>query len=100
MNSLVIARALIQLLLEAHPESAAVWVNGTLALHMATENGWPCHDLLLAVYPDALDIVDQHTELFPFQVAAQCEINSFSPTSLDVTYELLRSNPTNLIGMV
>jgi len=96
---LVAARALMHLLLEAHPEAARVRVNDKLALHMATENGWPCHDLLLAIYPEALNCVDPHTKMFPFQAAARCAANSLSPISLDVTYELLRSNPTNFIGL-
>jgi hypothetical protein len=100
-EGLVAARALTRLLLEAHPESAAVWINGKSALHMAIENGWPCHDLLLALYPEALNSLDLHTELFPFQAAAlKCaEATSCSPMAFDVTYELLRSNPANLIGM-
>jgi hypothetical protein len=80
------------MLLEAHPLSAKHLVNGRLALHMAVENGWPCHDLLLAVFPEALDVPDRKTELFPFQTAAK---EDMSKTSLDVTFELLRANPTH-----
>lgn len=99
-GSLVAARALVQLLLEAHPASAAMWVGGKLALHLAVENGWPCHDLLLAAHPDALDAPDPSTELFPFQAAAKHHLLSSSPISLDMTYELLRANPNHARGGV
>lgn len=91
-SGLVAARELVKILLEAHPMSAKHLVNGRLALHMAIDNGWPCHDLLLAVCPEALDAPDPRTELFPFQSAAKEEM---AYMSLDVTFELLRANPTH-----
>lgn len=93
--TLVAARALIQVLLEAHPASASRRVSGKLALHMAVENGWPCHDLLLAAYPEALDAPDPLTELYPFQAAAKHHQLSSYSVSLDMTYDLLRANPCN-----
>jgi hypothetical protein len=98
-SGLVAARALTQLLLEAHPESASQSVKGKLALHMAIENGWPCHDLLLSVNPEALDTPDPTTELFPFQAAAKYHHTTASSISLDVTYELLRANPNHATSM-
>lgn len=95
---LAVARELVKILLEAHPASARYAIHGRLALHMAVENGWPCHDLLLAVFPEALDISDPMTELFPFQTAAAMEQSCAADASfcdLDVTYELLRANPTH-----
>jgi hypothetical protein len=97
-NGLVAARELVKILLEAHPLSAQHLVNGRLALHMAIENGWPCHDLLLAVFPEALDALDPKTELFPFQTAGARDhemSSSSSMSALDITYELLRANPTH-----
>jgi hypothetical protein len=95
-SGLVAARELVKILLEAHPVSATHWIYGRLPLHMAIENGWPCHDLLLAIFPEALDSPDHHTDLFPFQTAAKHLMSSSSsPISLDVTYELLRANPTH-----
>lgn len=91
-SGLVAARELVTIILQAHPISAKYLVNGRLALHMAIENGWPCHDLLLAVFPEALDVPDPKTGLFPFQTAAK---EGMSTTSLDVTFELLRANPTH-----
>jgi hypothetical protein len=108
-----VARELVKILIEAHPESVRhVSTNmdgGRLALHMAVEQNWPCHDLLLSVFPEALQMVDPKTELFPFQTAAaraaaagvkeQPPQQPYKATasfceSLDVTYELLRANPT------
>jgi len=94
-QGLVAARALTQLLLEACSESAAHRVNGKLPLHMAVENGWPCHDLLLAAHPESLDALDQTTELLPFQTAAKHHRSFETPVSLNMTYELLRANPVH-----
>jgi len=82
------ARELIKILLQAYPQSARLRVNKRLAIHIAVEHGWPCHDLLLAIFPEALDAPDSETELFPFQTAAA--------SGLDVTFELLRANPTHI----
>lgn len=90
-SCLPVARELVKILLQAHPDSARHTMHGRLPLHMAVENGWPCHDLLLAVFPEALDILDPKTELFPFQTAARAKEQA---CALDVTYELLRANPT------
>lgn len=92
-SGLPAARELIKLLVEAHPASASHSFEGRLPLHMALENGWPCHDLLLAAYPDALDSQDVESELYPFQAAAH-QVSS-SPMALDVTFELLRANPNH-----
>ena len=114
-EGLVIARELVKILIEADPCCANRVCNGRLALHMAIENGWPCHDLLLAVYPEALDVRDPTTDLFPFQTSAtaggfgcgQGTMKHSPPTSgiidirdLDVTYELLRANPNHASGMM
>mmetsp|Transcript_18350 Transcript_18350/g.52401 ORF Transcript_18350/g.52401 Transcript_18350/m.52401 type:complete len:260 (+) Transcript_18350:183-962(+) len=64
------ARELVKIVLEAHPSSAKEQVRQRLPLHMALENGWPCHDLLLAVHPDSLGLPDPKNGLFPFQTAA------------------------------
>ena len=92
-NGLVAARELIKVLVAECPASVQHSVNGKLALHMAIENGWPCHDLLLAMFPEALDRRDKGTDLFPFQSAAQEDASS--SMSLDVTFELLRANPAH-----
>eukprot|EP00934_Nitzschia_sp_Nitz4_P002910 Nitzschia sp. Nitz4//scaffold89_size161592//129569//130823//NITZ4_002395-RA/size161592-snap-gene-0.140-mRNA-1//1//CDS//3329559667//2900//frame0 len=96
-QGLVASRALVQLLLEAHPSSASHMFEGKLPLHMAIENGWPCHDLLLAAYPEALNTHDQKTTLLPFQSAASFDTNA--PLSLDVTFELLLANPDNAVQL-
>lgn len=98
-QGLVTARALSQLLLEACPLSASCRFNGKLPLHMAVENGWPCHDLILAAHPESLDVRDTTTDQYPFQSAANFHQRIGSPISLDMTYELLRANPMQLCSM-
>lgn len=96
---LVASRELIKTLLSAHPTSARhPALGGRLPIHLAVENGWPCHDLLLSVYPEALGVPDPVTGLLPFQSAASS--HAVSDLSLDVTFELFRANPTLCIGMV
>lgn len=95
----VIARELVKTLLQVHPQSARCLLHQRLPIHWAVENHWPCHDLLLAVYPEALDTQDSTSELYPFQIAAAtpCRHDSSMSSvsaSLDITFELLRANPT------
>lgn len=90
---LVVARAMVQLLLEAHPASAMHAVSNRLPLHLAIENSWPCHDLLLALHPEALNAQEPQTELLPFQAAAKRHQFSNSSLALDMTFDLLRANP-------
>lgn len=102
----VIARELVKTLLQAHPQSARYLLHRRLPIHWAVENHWPCHDLLLSVYPEALDAQDSTLELYPFQIAAtsvssckQSESISSAVSSLDITFELLRANPTHVRPM-
>jgi hypothetical protein len=76
-------------------------------LHMAIENGWPCHDLLMAIWPESIEIPDPRTGLLPFQSASSTlpllstpiRLNTAAPDlSLDITFELLRANPTMAIS--
>jgi hypothetical protein len=91
-SGLVPSRELVKLLLAAHPASARHTLKGRLPIHVAVENGWPCHDLLLSVYPEALDARDPATGFVPFQAAANSD---GSGLSLDVTFELFRANPVH-----
>jgi len=102
----VIARELVKTLLQVHPQSARCPLHQRLPIHWAVEHNWPCHDLLLAVYPEALDAQDSTSELYPFQIAASCssmpsqQKGNVSPIStLDITFELLRANPTHVRPM-
>ncbi|KAL3942320.1 MAG: hypothetical protein SGBAC_003454 [Bacillariaceae sp.] len=108
----VIARELVKTLLQVHPQSARCLLHQRLPIHWAVEHNWPCHDLLLAVYPEALSIQDSTSELYPFQIAAasvstratapqntpckQAEKNVSFVSSLDITFELLRANPSHV----
>ena len=72
---------------------------------MAVVNGWPCHDLLLSVYPESLDIQDPMTGFVPFLGAAAAASvidvttnggDSGEPgLSLDMTFELFKANPVH-----
>merc|ERR1712232_272575 len=105
----VIARELVKTLLKVHPESARCLLHARLPIHWAVENHWPCHDLLLSVYPEALGAQDSISELYPFQIAATAtsvstrtvygQSDMSSGSSLDITFELLRANPTHLRPM-
>jgi len=99
----VIARELVKTLLQVHPQSARCLLHQRLPIHWAVDHNWPCHDLLLAVYPEALDAQDSTSELYPFQIAASCssmpsqQKENMTPISaLDITFELLRANPTHV----
>ena len=101
-GGLRVAREVIKILLEACPSSGRHMLKGRTALHLAVANGWPCHDLLLALHPESLDMRDPSTKLYPFQTAAirsteQSAVGKVdtSSCSLDVTYELFRANPTH-----
>jgi hypothetical protein len=97
------ARELIILLLQACPEAACFASTMRPCLHVALENGWPCHDVLLMAAPDALQTRDQKTGFFPFQMAACSNVSWGSKkkgglSSLDVTYSLLREDPCQARG--
>lgn len=100
-TGLVASRELVKILLSACPSSARQpFDGGRLPIHMAIVNGWPCHDLLLSVYPESLDKRDPSTGFVPFQAAAAaaasgCDDNGAPGLSLDMTFELLRANPVH-----
>ena len=104
---LVIARELCKVVIAGFPEATRQPMEKlrsdkhVLPLHNAIENEWPCHDLMLAVFPDSLEIADPRTGLYPFQTAAACRSDSLKERgevrhqmALNVTFELLRSNPS------
>lgn len=105
------ARELIIMLVQAHPASARIGtIEGRLPIHLALENGWPCHDVLLEAAPEALQVRDMKTGLYPFQTAA-CSNTSWGEnrkrsrkasqaTALDITYTLLREDPIQARGLM
>jgi hypothetical protein len=98
----VIARELVKTLLQVYPQAARCLLHQRLPIHWAVENNWPCHDLLLAVYPEALDAQDSTSELYPFQIAAAATLpckQSSGSMALDITFELLRANPAHVRPM-
>lgn len=100
------ARDLIALLLEAYPEAARLVSKARLPLHVALEQGWPCHDLLFKAAPDALQTRDTKTGLYPFQIAACSDVSWGSSkkkkgvNSLNVMYDLLRDDPCQAVEML
>jgi hypothetical protein len=97
--ALVAARELCKIVAEADTLAVmhGVTVSGgeLFPLHMAIENGWPCHDLLLSIWPECIEMTDPRTGLLPFQSAlATSSARPETDIGLDVAFELLRANPT------
>lgn len=124
-TGLVVARELCKILIAAFPEAVRqpmplggpVTGRSTpravlLPIHVAIANGWPCHDLLLSVFPQSLEMADPRTGLYPFQTAASCDMEQTTEDgplesletslsscySLNVIFELLRANPISWIS--
>jgi hypothetical protein len=106
---LVAARELCKLLIKADSLAVMHGISvgeGLYPLHMAIENGWPCHDLLLAVWPESIELPHPKTGLLPFQAAGSSSTPSTSTAtengapdlSLDIAFELLRANPMMTIS--
>jgi ankyrin repeat protein len=85
--------SVIEILLEACPESACVTSpEGRLPLHIALESGkrWDQGvKQLVACNADALNVVDYKTGLAPFQLAAQGP-----KADLSTIFEVIRTNPS------
>jgi hypothetical protein len=104
--ALVAARELCKIIIEADHLAVMHGISTGEALyplHMAIENGWPCHDLLLAIWPESIEIPDPRTGLLPFQAASltstSTQLNTTAPDlSLDITFELLLANPTMAVS--
>ena len=65
------ARELIKFVLKKYPSvGMAPDANGKLPIHIAIENGWPVHDLIVGAAPHTLEVKDPVTGLYPFLLAA------------------------------
>ncbi|KAL3907551.1 MAG: hypothetical protein SGILL_008826 [Bacillariaceae sp.] len=99
-SGMAAARELCKILLEADTlavmHGVAVQGGELFPLHVAIENGWPCHDLLLSIWPESIERSDPRTGLLPFQSAltTTAPAESSMDLSLDIAFELLRANPT------
>jgi len=124
------ARRIIQYFLRKNPQ-AAITTNcrGRFPLHLAIENGWPVHDLIISMAPAALDQIDGWSMFYPFQVAASFGIprsrwiisrikkrkrrtlgalpvdegdhsKDISLSHLSLIYELIREAPLSCHGLV
>lgn len=100
------ARDLIALLLDAHPEAARFVSTTRLPLHIALEQGWPCHDVLFKAAPEALHTHDTMTGLNSFQIAASSNVSwgiskkKKGISNIDVMYDLLRADPCQAMDML
>ena len=82
--------SLMQMLLEIYPESAGTWYRGKLPIHLAIESGcmWTNGlQRLLYAYPEARQMPNSQTLLFPFMMAADdsCDLNTL--------YNIIREGP-------
>jgi len=98
------ARLLIKYILKTYPSSIKNRNHdGRFPLHIGVENGWPCHDILVAAYPSAIDVQDPVTKFYPFQLAcnAQSQVSEKKGlTELSTLYELINWNPLLLKNIV
>ena len=99
------ARSLIKFLLKKFPSSVERRnSNGCLPLHIGLENGWPCHDLLVAAAPSVLEIRDPRSNFYPFQIVSnatfQVREENRTTTELSALYELIRWGPLVLKGKI
>jgi len=96
------ARELVRFVLQKFPIAAeAPNALGRFPIHLAIENTWPCHDLIIAAAPFTLEVKDPLTGMYPFQIAAseKCDTNSWdSSKQLNTLYELIREGPLLLQG--
>ncbi len=99
------ARSVIKYILKHFPSSARVPnSDGRLPLHIGVENGWPCHDLLVAAAPSALEVRDPQTGFYPFILATSSKMQVVNNgekqglMELSALYELIRWGPLLLRG--
>lgn len=100
------ARELVRFVLKKFPSVAeAPDARGRFPIHLAIENSWPCHDLIVGAAPIALEVKDPVTGMYPFQIAA-CVKNTGtgggnswdSSKQLSTLFELIREGPLLLQG--
>lgn len=95
------ARQIVTYFLAKYANAAKIQnSSGELPLHLAIVNGWPCHDLLVAAAPMALETRSVQSKLYPYQLAASVpdKMNGFG--GLNILYELIRESPLMLHGLV
>lgn len=100
------ARELVRFVLKKFPSVAeAPDARGRFPIHLAIENSWPCHDLIVGAAPIALEVKDPVTGMYPFQIAACVKTtgtgnaNSWdSSKQLSTLFELIREGPLLLQG--
>lgn len=105
------ASEIITILIDSFKQSAFLVTRneGRLPIFLALENGWPCYEVLIRAFPQALHRRDPITCLYPFQVAAsrakpsicdrkvakraKTQGSGGDAQQLDAIYTLLRQDP-------
>lgn len=92
------ARTLIRFILNKFPSLAEVPdANGCYPIHLAIENGWPCHDLIIGAAPSTLEMKNKYG-FYPYQIASY-EKCSTTPlvqderVRLSILFEIIREGP-------
>jgi hypothetical protein len=99
------ARKLVRFILEKFPMVGELTnARGRYPIHLAIENGWPCHDIIVGSAPFTLEIKDPISGMYPFQVAACANCRkldvreSGGSKQLSTLYELIRECPLLIEG--
>uniref|UniRef100_A0A6U3Q3Y1 Uncharacterized protein n=1 Tax=Ditylum brightwellii TaxID=49249 RepID=A0A6U3Q3Y1_9STRA len=65
------ARKIVKYFLRRYPKAVSIPNGaGKLPLHLALENKWPCHDILMSACPPAVETRDVTSHFYPYQIAA------------------------------
>ncbi len=101
------ARAMVKYVLDKFPSSAtSPDSQGRYPIHLAVQNGWPCHDLIVSTAPLTLEIRDAVNNMYPFQIAActshvkikvEQSDRELNQIQLSTLYELVRESPLLLL---
>lgn len=99
------ARKLVRYVLQKFPMVGELTnALGRYPIHLAIENGWPCHDIIVGSAPFTLEIIDPISGMYPFQVAAcaNCRKSdggeSGDSKQLSTLYEIIRECPLLIEG--
>jgi len=98
-------RKLVRFILEKFPMVGELTnAQGRYPIHLAIENCWPCHDIIVGSAPFTLEIKDPISGMYPFQVAACANCRKSDgdelgeAKQLSTLYELMRECPLLIEG--
>ena len=94
------AREIVKFFLKRNRDASKTQnTNGELPLHLAIQNGWPCHDILVSAAPIALETRDEKSKLYPFQISAISPTRKDDLSEFSILFELIRESPMLLHGL-